>query len=200
MKKLLVATRNPGKTSEIRQKLAPRGFEVLSLLDSGLDISVVEDEESFSGNAIKKAVAVSRATGGPALADDSGLEVRALGGAPGVWSARYGGEALSDRQRCEKLLAELAEATPENRSARFCSVLAYAEPKKAPVIFEGMLTGSIALALAGDLGFGYDPIFIPEGYDKTLAELGPHIKNRISHRAKALDAFIAWLAANLKIA
>jgi XTP/dITP diphosphohydrolase len=194
LKRLIVATKNAGKVREIQYRLSSLDFEVSSLLDEATDIAIVEDADTFVGNAIKKAVTTVKAVNCSALADDSGLEVDALGGRPGVYSARYGGDGLDDKGRYELLLKELAEVPEENRTARFQAALAFVEPEKEPQIFEGTVEGKIAFGPAGTNGFGYDPIFIPDGYDVTIASLGPKIKNRISHRGKALDAFVAWLA------
>ena len=192
MKRLIVATKNAGKVEEIRYRLAAIDTEVSSLLDGEVDVSVKEDQDTFIGNAIKKAVTTAAAANRPALADDSGLEVDALDGRPGVYSARYGGEGLDDEGRYQLLLDELEEVPENRRTARFRAALAYVEPGREPQIFEGTVEGSIAFSPAGTNGFGYDPVFIPDGYDVTIASLPPEIKNRISHRGKALDAFIAW--------
>jgi XTP/dITP diphosphohydrolase len=193
VKRLIVATKNPGKVAEIQRRLSTLGFAVTSLLDGGIDVDVVEDADTFVGNAVKKANASAEKSRGPALADDSGLEVDALDGRPGVFSARYGGPGLADQGRYEHLLTELAEIPLNRRTARFRAVLAFVEPGARPVTFDGTVEGRIALTPAGSSGFGYDPVFIPAGYDKTVAELGPEIKRRISHRAVALDAFVRWL-------
>jgi XTP/dITP diphosphohydrolase len=193
VKRLIVATENAGKVAEIRYRLAALDFEISSLVEGEVDVSIVEDADTFVGNAIKKAVTTVKAVNCSALADDSGLEVDALGGRPGIYSARYGGDGLDDKGRYELLLKELAEVPEEKRIARFQAALAFVEPEKEPRIFEGTVEGKIAFGPAGTNGFGYDPIFIPDGYDVTIASLGPEIKNRISHRGKALDAFVAWL-------
>ena len=194
MKSLIVATKNPGKVAEIKNRIERLGYEVSSLLDPTIDVEIIEDAGSFEGNAVKKAVATAAASGIPALADDSGLEVDALDGRPGIYSARYGGPGLDDRGRYEYLLNELKDVPDEKRTARFRAVLAYLAPGEAPQTFAGVLEGKISLVPAGSEGFGYDPVFIPIGYNQTLAELGPDIKNRISHRALALDALVEWLS------
>ncbi|MCP4198670.1 MAG: RdgB/HAM1 family non-canonical purine NTP pyrophosphatase [Proteobacteria bacterium] len=193
MKRLIVATKNAGKVREIQYRLSALDIEVSSLLDEASNISIVEDADTFVGNAIKKAVTTAAAANRPALADDSGLEVDALDGRPGIYSARYGGENLDDKGRYELLLKELAEVPEKKRAARFQAALAFVEPGTEPRIFEGTVEGKIAFSPAGTNGFGYDPIFVPSGYDVTIASLGPEIKNRISHRGKALDAFVRWL-------
>ncbi|MDJ0762329.1 MAG: RdgB/HAM1 family non-canonical purine NTP pyrophosphatase [Myxococcota bacterium] len=191
---LVLATGNPGKTAEFRARLAPLGIDVSSLSDLDLNIHIEEDALTFQGNAEKKALTIAKATDRPTLADDSGLEVAALDGRPGVYSARYGGPGLTDQDRCERLISELSTVPAHQRGARFRAVLAFAMPGTAPLFWSGSLEGMIARKPAGVTGFGYDPIFIPSGFGggKTLAELGPAVKNRISHRAMALDAFIEW--------
>ncbi|MCP4675429.1 MAG: RdgB/HAM1 family non-canonical purine NTP pyrophosphatase [Deltaproteobacteria bacterium] len=194
MKRLIVATKNKGKIVELRSRLESLGFEVCSLIDLDNEITIVEDADTFAGNAIKKATTVCEATDCPALADDSGLEVDALGGRPGVRSARYGGEGLDDRARFELLLSEIRDVPINERSARFRASIAFIEPGGSPKVFDGTLEGNIAFEPSGSHGFGYDPVFIPKGFEQTLATLGPEIKNRISHRAKALDTFVKFLA------
>ncbi|MDD5306411.1 MAG: RdgB/HAM1 family non-canonical purine NTP pyrophosphatase [Deltaproteobacteria bacterium] len=196
MKRLVVGTGNAGKLTEIRRKLEGAGFEIVTLRDLGLSVDVEEDEETFAGNARKKAAAVSLAAGLPALADDSGIEVDVLGGRPGVRSARYGGNGLDDAARNALLLRELAGVPAGKRTARFRCALAFAAPDQAPHMEEGTFEGSIAFAPAGDYGFGYDPIFVPAGFDRTLSELGAEVKNRLSHRARALDLMKLWLLAH----
>lgn len=191
MKTLLVATFNQGKIREIRDLLGQGELSILSLADMKEQIEIEEDGDTFELNAIKKALTACRETGLPTLADDSGLEVDALGGQPGVYSARYGGDHLDDKGRYELLLKKLEAVEQGQRTARFRATLAYLpSPKDNPLVFDGTLEGHIAFRPAGAQGFGYDPIFVPNGYDRTLAELGPNIKNRISHRAKALRLFI----------
>ncbi len=192
MKTLIVATKNRGKLAEIRGRLDPK-FEIKGLDEIDREIDIVEDAPTFEGNAIKKARAVAAVTALPCLSDDSGLEVDALDKRPGVHSARYGGEGLKDADRNALLLKELEGVPEPRRTARFRAVLAFVEADKDPVCFEGTVEGRIALEAAGQSGFGYDPVFIPEGYDRTVAELGPEIKSQISHRAKALDAFVRFL-------
>jgi XTP/dITP diphosphohydrolase len=199
VKELVVASRNLGKVGEIRAMVERLGIEVSSLAELAPKLEIEEDGESFAENAVKKAVFVSEVLGRPALADDSGLEVDILSGRPGVHSARYGGEGLDDEARYQRLLTELFVVPPERRSARFCCAMAYVEPEGEPVLFHGTLEGAIAGKPAGTYGFGYDPIFVPDGYDKTLAEITPDVKNRISHRAKALRAFLTWLEARRSI-
>lgn len=185
---LVVATGNPGKFNEIAALL-----EDLSVLPLPLDrvgpIEVPpEGGESFQENASRKAEAVARASGYLALADDSGLEVDALGGQPGVRSARFGGPEKSDADRNGLLLEMLQGIPPERRTARFRCVVAIAEPHGAVRLAEGICEGRIALAPRGSRGFGYDPIFEIPTLGKTFAELDPEVKNSLSHRARAMAA------------
>ncbi len=196
MKKIIVATSNAGKVKELRSRLIPLGLEVSSLKEAGLPLEVVEDAPDFTGNAMKKAVAASDAADCPALADDSGLEVDFLDGRPGVHSARYGGPGLDDRGRYERLLKELEGVPAEKRTARFRAVLAYVEPAGQRATFAGTVEGRIAFDPKGTHGFGYDPVFIPEGFESSMAELGPEVKSKFSHRAKALTLFVEWLSKN----
>jgi XTP/dITP diphosphohydrolase len=191
--RVVAATANIGKVAEIRSMVEGTGIEVVPLSVVAAAVTIIEDGDTFEANALIKARTVAAATGLPTLADDSGLEVDALGGRPGVHSARYGGEGLDDRARCQRLLTELFGAPPDLRTARFRCVLAYLEPPGPPVTFHGTLEGRIAPRPAGSYGFGYDPIFLPQGFQETLAELPPPIKNTISHRFHALEAFRRWL-------
>ncbi len=200
MTTLLIATRNVHKTAEIRQILGG-DFCVRDLGDFPDAPAVVEDAETFAGNARKKAESLARwVPADPScgqfyvLADDSGLEVDALGGAPGVHSARFaavgmGGLSNSpDSANNAKLLRLLEGIAPEKRTARFRCVLALASVDGGhTVFFEGECQGRIALAPSGSGGFGYDPLFVPEGHDRSLAELGDNVKNKLSHRARALE-------------
>jgi XTP/dITP diphosphohydrolase len=189
---LVIATRNEKKRLELERLLAlGPSIQVRSL--AGLDApAVVEDGETFADNARKKAREVAGATGLMTLADDSGLEVDALGGAPGVWSARFAGEGSSDDENNRLLLERLSSVAPEQRTARFRCVLAFADlegPLGERIHCEsGTCEGRIALAPEGEGGFGYDPLFVPSGYDRTLAVLGREVKDRISHRAAAIRA------------
>ncbi|WP_372846020.1 XTP/dITP diphosphatase [Pontiella sp.] len=182
--KLVIATRNAHKLEEIHAIFDFQGLEVLSAFDFPEIPEVVEDADTFEGNAIKKAVEIAKATGCWSLADDSGLEVEALGGAPGVYSARYAGEPCSYEANNEKLLAELADK--KDRSARFRTVIALSDPGGSAQTVSGECPGVIIDKQRGDHGFGYDPLFVPDGFSETFAELDPSVKNRISHRANAL--------------
>ena len=185
---LVIATRNANKLREIRSVLGLNESQVKSSFDFPQIPDVVEDKDTLEGNAIKKAMTIASATGCWALADDSGLEVDALGGAPGVYSARYAGEHCSYMDNCNKLLFELDGQT--NRRARFRTVLALVNLVGEVRTLEGAMDGVITTSMRGSDGFGYDPVFIPEGYELTYAELDPEEKNRISHRGRALQAAI----------
>jgi len=197
---LVFATRNPGKLRELRDLVT--SIDVIDVAEAarrlGRDIAEVdEDATTFAGNAIKKAREVARATALPALADDSGLEVDALGGAPGVVSARYAGPEQDDRRNNEKLLAALAGVPPERRTARFRSALALADPAgrlgERVLLSEGVCEGIIIEAPRGTGGFGYDPLFFAPELGVTFAEAGVGPKNNLSHRARAMQAMRAHL-------
>ncbi len=183
---LLISTRNPHKLEEIRAILGDQPLNLLDLNAFPDAPDVVEDGVTFEANAVKKAVTLARLTGLWTLADDSGLEVDALNGAPGVYSARYAGEPADYARNNAKLLAELART--ERRTARFRCVLALAAPDGRVATVEGRCAGRITHSARGASGFGYDPLFVPDGFDRTFAELEPGDKNRISHRAQALEA------------
>jgi XTP/dITP diphosphohydrolase len=191
---LIVATRNTHKTREIEQILGS-GLAVRDLTSHPEISGIRESGTSFEENAMLKAVAVSRKLPGWVIADDSGLEVEALGGAPGIHSARYAGANASDKERITKLLSRLAEvdARSDQRRARFSCVLAIARDGKVLATFEGVVEGKIADRPRGSHGFGYDPIFIPNGSEQTFAELPEEVKNNISHRAKAIRKLQARL-------
>lgn len=187
MHSLLLGTRNPGKLKEIISILGDSGWSFRSLQEFENVETAEENAETYSENAIAKARFYAAATGLWALADDSGLEVDALAGAPGVFSARYAGDNASDADRRELLLVELANTRCEDRRARFVSVVAIASPDGTVMnVSEGICEGTLTFAPRGHGGFGYDPLFIPDGYDQTFAELPQDVKNRISHRAGAL--------------
>ena len=193
--KLVLATRNSGKVREISEMLEVHNeIELLSLHNYPDAPDVVEDGVTYEENAIKKAAMLAEYTGHLTIADDSGLEVDALDGAPGVHSARYAGENASDQDRIAKLLGALQDVPDDQRSARFICVVAIAEPLSESEIVRGVCEGHIIHMPRGEAGFGYDPVFVPMGYDKTFAELGDNIKNQISHRAKALDKAIKSLS------
>ena len=190
--RILLATGNQGKVREIRAILDGR-FEVLTPADLGIVIpAIIETDRSYTENAVNKATAVARASGLPALADDSGIEVDALGGAPGPLSARFGGVACqSDEDRYRLLLRKLEGVALPQRGARFRAVLALAIPGNRPIVREGVVEGRIALGARGTNGHGYDPVFEPitaQGAGRTAAEMSPEEKNAISHRGRALAA------------
>ena len=185
MKTLVVATRNLHKVHEIKEILAPCGFQVLGANECGGMPAVVEDGTTFCENAVKKAVAAAKSLNRMVLADDSGLEVFALGGEPGVYSARYAGEGGNDGRNLAKLLLKMEGVT--EREARFVCAIAVALPDGTVLgTCEGEVRGRIAQEARGSGGFGYDPAFIPEGYSQTFGELSEAVKNSLSHRANAL--------------
>jgi len=201
---LVIATGNPGKTAEIRGLLRGFPINIKNLDDFGPIPPVVEDGDTFDENAYKKASFVSRILGLPALADDSGLVVEALGGAPGVYSARYAGENATDRQRYTKLLDEMKGHA--DRQAAFECVLSLAVPTGAALTYEGRCQGLVAEKPAGSGGFGYDPVFYYPPLKKTFGELSREAKSRISHRGKALeelkaefDKVLIWIRQNMPI-
>lgn len=190
---IILASRNKHKIEELQALLSPLGIEVLSALDVPELPDVVEDGETFADNAIKKAVEIANQTGIYALADDSGLVVSALDGAPGVYSARYAGEGAGDEANNRKLLDMMKDIPAEERGAYFFSVLAFAEPQGAVKTFEGRCAGFILDKPRGQYGFGYDPLFYLPEYDQSMAEISPEEKNRTSHRARAYAQFVDWL-------
>jgi XTP/dITP diphosphohydrolase len=193
-RRLVLASANPGKQREFAALLAPLGIELL--LQSALGVpSVPETGTSFEANALLKARHAALASGLPALADDSGLEVDALGGRPGVHSARYAGEAATDQDNNAKLLRELTNVSASARRARYRCVLALLQAPRdpAPLLAQGSWEGQIACAPAGTGGFGYDPLFVPQGFEHTVAQLPPELKNRLSHRAVAFAMLVREL-------
>jgi XTP/dITP diphosphohydrolase len=195
-----MATRNPGKIRELEAILRDTGVRLLSLADFPMLPEIPEEGATFAENAATKALAVARLTGHPALADDSGLMVDALGGAPGVFSARYAQDRSepgppSDADNWGKLLDELQDVPWGQRGARFVCELALAWPHGRLLTARGECAGVIAFEPQGDTGFGYDPVFWVPEYAATMAQLGPEIKNQISHRARALAAFKDLLSA-----
>jgi XTP/dITP diphosphohydrolase len=187
---LLVATRNRDKLKEIRPLLADLNLELIASADIPKIPEIVEDRPTIEENAVKKAVETAKAAKRLTLADDTGLEVDALNGLPGVRSARFAGNDVSYHENNKKLLGLLQAVPLEKRSARFRCVVAIADEKGLVDTVEGICNGTIIVEERGGGGFGYDPLFIPDGQVKTFAELPPEVKNRISHRAKALQK--AW--------
>ncbi|MDY6904968.1 MAG: XTP/dITP diphosphatase [Thermodesulfobacteriota bacterium] len=201
---LVIATRNKGKTKEIAGLLADKNVRIKNLDDFGPIPEVEEDGSTFDDNAYKKASFAARILGFPALADDSGLVVEALDGAPGVLSARYAGENATDRERCEKLLAEMADQS--NRKAAFECVISIAVPTGAALTYEGRCAGEITREMQGGNGFGYDPVFYYPPFKKTFAQMTAEEKNQVSHRGMALkeiqaefDNVLTWIGQNMPI-
>ncbi|WP_046173998.1 XTP/dITP diphosphatase [Domibacillus indicus] len=188
MNEVIVATRNAGKAKEFVRMFEPFGVTVKTLLDYPELPDVEETGETFAENALLKAESAARLTGRPAIADDSGIVIDALNGRPGVHSARYAGIEKNDRANNEKVLLEMRNVPADKRTARFACILATAFPDgREPVFAEGYCEGAVAFEEAGTNGFGYDSLFIPEGYEITMAQMVPSEKNKISHRAKALN-------------
>jgi XTP/dITP diphosphohydrolase len=191
---LVLATRNRGKLEEIRRVLRGVPVDLYSLDDFPGCPEVEEDAETFKGNAVKKALSVSSYTQKPAVADDSGLVVDSLNGAPGVLSARYAGEDADDTRNVEELLARMAGAENGERGAMFVCVIALVFPDGREVkTFEGFVKGRIGRESRGSGGFGYDPVFYPSGSERTFAEMDPAEKDALSHRGMALDKLRAYL-------
>ena len=194
--KLVLASKNPKKLVELNEIVSSQGVEVCSEADAGVDVEVEETGSTFEENSLLKAKAVMEASGLPAVADDSGLCVDALNGAPGVYSARYGGPGLDDPGRCRLLLENMRGQMP--RTCKFVSVVTCCFPNGDVISARGECPGTIAFAPMGEGGFGYDPVFFLPGLKKTFAQLTPEEKNAVSHRGKALRAFAEKLAAYLK--
>ncbi len=193
MKHLVVATRNKGKIVEINALLAGLVEEISSAADYAEFPETVEDGATFEENALKKAREAACFTGLPALADDSGLVVDALGGRPGVFSARYAGESAGDAANNSRLLEECKNVPEERRQAAFVCVLAFVTPEGVERLFTGRVTGRILTAARGEGGFGYDPLFLVDGFGRSMAELELAEKNFVSHRAQAFKEFRAYL-------
>ena len=187
---IFLASGNRHKIEELRQVLHPLGFHLESTLDVESPDEVEEDQPDLEGNALKKARFWHQETGLAALADDTGLEVTALDGAPGVYSARYAGENATYGDNVDKLLKELDGAS--DRSARFRTVIAFVSDE-GEYLFEGSCEGEIIREKRGEKGFGYDPVFVPEKFDRTFAELSSNEKNKISHRGRALQKFMDFI-------
>lgn len=193
MRLLIVATHNRGKLKEYRELLSGLSVDCRNLSDIGIQDEPREEHVSFAENAQLKALYFARRAGQIALADDSGLEVDALGGDPGVRSARYSGQGRSDKERYELLLARLCEIAPESRTARFRCAIAVALPDRLLFTAEGSCEGMISMRPRGNHGFGYDPVFYMPEHGCTMAELEASVKNRISHRARAAQAALPLL-------
>lgn len=188
MDKIIFATSNPGKMSEIREIMQDLGVEILSMKEAGIEADIVEDGKTFEENALIKARTIRDLTGCLVLADDSGLEVDALNGEPGIYSARYMGEDTSYDLKNANIIERLSGMEDEGRSARFVCVIAAAFPDGTEETRQGTIEGRIAYEPAGENGFGYDPIFYVPEYGCTTAQLSAEQKNEISHRGKALRA------------
>ncbi|MBO4940589.1 MAG: XTP/dITP diphosphatase [Clostridia bacterium] len=184
--KLVLASQNKHKAEEM-QAILGDDVRLLTFDEVGCgDLEIVEDGVTFEENAVKKAITVTEKTGLPAIADDSGLCVDALFGAPGVYTARFAGEGASDDENIKKLLAELEGVGEEERTAKFVSVIALAKPNEKPVTYRGEVSGRILFEKRGENGFGYDPVFYLPQFDASMAEVSAEIKNSISHRFNAL--------------
>jgi XTP/dITP diphosphohydrolase len=188
--RLVIATHNVGKVREIRELISSFGIDSIAAGDLSLE-EPDETEKTFAGNAILKAKAASKASGLPALADDSGLEVAALGGAPGIYSARWAGPEKDFRRAMARVERELKSAEAADFSARFLCALALAWPDGHAECFEGEIRGRLAFPPRGEKGFGYDPIFVPVGFSETFAEMDPARKHAMSHRAAAFSKLVA---------
>jgi XTP/dITP diphosphohydrolase len=204
MTKIVLATRNAHKLGELREILAAAGFgdaaggvELVGAAEFDLP-DVVESGLTFAENAMLKAVDAAERTGLPAIADDSGICVDALNGMPGIFSARWAGRHGQDAANLDLLLAQLSDIPDEHRAARFVCAAALAVPGGQRLVREGAVTGRLLRARRGEGGFGYDPIFLPDGFESTTAELSPEQKNAISHRGRAFQALAADLAVLVK--
>lgn len=186
MKEIIIATKNKGKAKDFEQLLEPMGYKVLTLHDVAPHMDVEETGETFEANAILKAEAIAQELQATVIADDSGLEIDALDGEPGVYSARYSGEERNDESNIDKVLQKMVQVPNDEKTARFRCVLALASPGKETLLFEGTCEGLIIDERKGDNGFGYDPIFYVPALDKTMAEMEPSEKASVSHRGNAI--------------
>ena len=190
MRELIVASRNKGKVREIKELLANLPFKVTSLLEYPHIPEIIEDGKTYRANALKKAREVARATGKMAMADDSGIEVRALGGAPGIYSSRFAGQGASEKARNKKLFAMLKGVPMPKRQARYRCVIALVDAKGRELgVVQGTCSGYVTTRDIGKNGFGFDPLFFLKRYNKTFGQLPPELKAKISHRARALKKF-----------
>ncbi|MDP4153858.1 MAG: XTP/dITP diphosphatase [Bacillota bacterium] len=187
---IVAATSNKGKLRELRQLLSGLDITVLSMAEAGVSADIEETGTTFEENAMLKAEGVMRLCGLPTFADDSGLSVDALNGAPGVYSARYAGENATDRDRTLKLLDAVKDIPDEKRGAHFVSAIAFASPDGKSFTVTGKCFGVITREIQGENGFGYDPIFLVPEYNKTFGQMPDEIKNKISHRAEAMRLFL----------
>jgi len=198
MSTLLLATHNKHKADELQAMLNDLGLEVVTLDAYPQVGEILEDAGTIEGNALKKAKEVFGLIGVPAIADDTGLEVFYLNKAPGVYSSRYAGPDATYADNCRKLLGSMKGVPPRRRGAQFRCVLAFVAPGMAPILEEGICRGSITEEPHGEGGFGYDPVFLPDGYTQTFAEMLPDVKNTISHRGVALQKMKDTLKSHLK--
>ena len=189
---IILASNNANKLREMKEKLSKYGMNVISQKEAGYDIEVEETGSTFAENAILKATEINKLSGNPVIADDSGLEIDYLNGAPGIYSARFAGENATDEDKINKVLELMKGVPEEKRTARFKCDICYIDENKEQHIFEGVAEGKIGLKPAGNNGFGYDPIFICEK-NTTFAELSGVEKNSISHRGKAIEMFVDFL-------
>jgi len=185
--KILLATNNKHKVYEIKNILNLDNLELLTLNDLNLNVEVEEDKDTLNGNALKKAEEIYKISQLPTLADDTGLFVDALNGEPGVYSSRYSGENATYESNCKKLLLNLNDVPDSNRNAHFKTIVCYYISENKYFFFEGIMNGKIISENRGNNGFGYDPVFVPDGFDKTYAEMTDEEKNSVSHRGKAFE-------------
>lgn len=186
MKEIIIATKNKGKAKDFEELLEPMGYKVLTLHDVAPHMDVEETGETFEKNAILKAETIAQELQATVIADDSGLEIDALGGEPGVYSARYSGEERNDESNIDKVLQKMVQVPADEKTARFRCVLALATPGQETIIFEGTCEGLITDERKGEHGFGYDPIFYVPALEKTMAEMKPAEKASVSHRGNAI--------------
>jgi XTP/dITP diphosphohydrolase len=184
--RIVIATHNAGKARELAELFTIVGVETVSAAELGID-EPEETGKSFAENATLKAEAAAKSSGLPAVADDSGLEVSALGGAPGIHSARWGGPHKDFALAMERVNRELEASGSNDRTAKFVCVLAYARPNAETIATRGAIVGTLTWPPRGTRGFGYDPIFVPQGYDQTFGDMEPSLKDSISHRARAFE-------------
>lgn len=200
MKKILIATKNQGKVEDFRTIFNKEQIEVMSLLDLESPIDDIEETgETFAENAVIKAETIAGKMNIPVLADDSGLSIDHLNGRPGVYSARYTGMEKDDQKNYQKVLSELEGVAYEDRTAQFVCALAFAIPEQDTIVKYGTCNGHITNQPIGENGFGYDPIFVPIGYDRTMAQLSTEEKSAISHRGQAIKELATWLELQKKV-
>jgi len=200
MNKVLVSSNNKDKISEIRKVFENEDFIILSLEDIGLNIDIVEDQETLEGNALKKAGEIFSISKIPTISDDTGLYVEALNGEPGIYSSRYAGENVTYDDNCQKLINNMKRIPETKREAYFKTVICFYIEKDKYYLYEGICNGKIINTKRGAEGFGYDPLFIPNGFKKTFAEMNEDEKNKISHRGRALEklrSFIKMYTSNI---